>query len=207
MSNESTADGSARIGPRVRRLLGRTRTAVGGTLSRRDGKTIFALATAVYLVVFEYGFRHLLVGDGTVDVFIVADPLARMVQPTGPYQWEPIALVSLGPVQYLFSPLTVAVGIALALLVGINLAVSWVLWRGPTACRVNPGVGAAAGLPALLSGAVCCGPTVLLVVGLQASGGLLAVFQWLIPIAVVLLVATLLWVGRHVEPGGDLAAG
>lgn len=205
MSSEPTADRSVPVGSRLRSLLSRTRTAVSGTLSRRDGKAIFAFTTLVYLVVFEYGFGHLVAGDGATDLFVVADPLTRMLQATGPYQYEPIALVALGPIQYLFSPPTVAIGLVLAVLVGINLAVSWVVWRGPTACRVNPGVGAVAGVPALLSGAVCCGPTILLVVGIQASGGLLAVFQWLVPVAFVLLLVTLLWVGRHVRPGGAIA--
>jgi len=56
-----------------------------------------------------------------------------------------------------------------------------------------------AGLPALLSGTVCCGPAILLVVGVQATAGLLAVFQWLLPVAVVLLVGSLFVVSRRVQ--------
>ncbi|MFC6976069.1 hypothetical protein ACFQL1_17450 [Halomicroarcula sp. GCM10025709] len=64
----------------------------------------------------------------------------------------------------------------------------------------RPGAGAAAGLPGLLSGVACCGPTILLVVGVQASAGVLAVFQWLLPVAVLSLLGTLLWVGTKVDP-------
>jgi len=39
---------------------------------------------------------------------------------------------------------------------------------------------------------------ILLVVGVQATAGLLAVFQWLLPVAVVLLVGSLFVVSRRV---------
>ncbi|WP_284008474.1 hypothetical protein [Haloarcula pelagica] len=52
----------------------------------------------------------------------------------------------------------------------------------------------------MLSGVACCGPTILLVVGVQASAGVLAVFQWLLPVAVLSLLGTLLWVGTKVDP-------
>jgi hypothetical protein len=84
-------------------------------------------------------------------------------------------------------------------LVGLNLAVSVVAWRGPSACRLGPGAGTVAGLPGLLSGFACCGPTILLVVGVQASAGILSLFQWLLPITLVALLGTLLWVGSRVE--------
>lgn len=57
-----------------------------------------------------------------------------------------------------------------------------------------------AGDPWLLSGVVCCGPTILFVVGIQASAGIITLFQWVLPIAVVALVGTLLWVGSQVQP-------
>jgi energy-converting hydrogenase Eha subunit B len=43
----------------------------------------------------------------------------------------------------------------------------------------------------------------LVVCGLQASAGLVAALQWMVPLAVALLVGTLLWVGSrvHIDPG------
>jgi hypothetical protein len=51
-----------------------------------------------------------------------------------------------------------------------------------------------------LSGAACCGPVVLLAVGVQASGLLLSVFGVLVPLAAVLLLGSLLYVARSVDP-------
>ena len=183
-----------------RRLLHQTAVAIRGALSRRDGQVTAAVVGAAYFVFYLVGLRHLGLGSWGFELSVVSDPLARATQLQSPFQWEPIALVVAGPVELLVSPLNIALGGALAALVGINLAVSLVAYRGPAACRLGPGAGAAAGLPGLLSGFACCGPTILLVVGLQASTTVLTVFQWLLPLTVVALVGTLLWVGSKVDP-------
>ncbi|WP_276272346.1 hypothetical protein [Haloarcula litorea] len=199
MSGELSSDGAG-VTDRLGALLARTQVAVRGALSRRDGRATLATATVVYLALYLFGLGHLGLGPWGWELSVVADPLARATRVVGPFQWEPVALVVAGPVELLLSPLNVALGTGLAALVGVNLAVSVVAYRGPRACRLGAGAGATAGLPALLSGVACCGPTVLLVVGLQASATVLTVFQWLLPGAVVALVATLLWVGTKVDP-------
>jgi hypothetical protein len=181
------------------RLGHQTAIAIRGALSRRDGRATLALAGGTYFAVYLVGLGYLGLGQSGLELSVVADPLARATQLRSPFQWEPVALVVAGPVELLVSPLTVVLGSLLAGLVGINLAVSVVAYRGPSACRLGPGAGAAAGLPGLLSGFACCGPTVLLVVGLQASATVLTVFQWLVPLTVAALVGTLLWVGTKVE--------
>jgi hypothetical protein len=101
-------------------------------------------------------------------------------------------------VTYLFS-LNTVVGFGLAALVGLNLALTYLVWRQPAACGIGrSSTGLLASVPALLSGTACCGPVVLLVVGVQASGVLLTGFQLLLPIAVLLLVGSLVLVGRRV---------
>jgi len=184
---------------RARALLADTLVAVRGALSRRDGQATALATGAAYLVFYLYGLGHLALGPSGFDLTVVADPLSRATQLRAPFQWEPVALAVVGPMQLLLSPLNLALGSLLAALVGVNLAVSLVAYRGPSACRLGPGAGAAAGLPGLLSGFACCGPTILLVVGLQASTAVLTVFQWLLPATVVALVGTLLWVGTKVE--------
>ncbi|MFC7009450.1 hypothetical protein [Halalkalicoccus salilacus] len=161
---------------------------------------ILLMTTALYMLLYTIGLGHLGRGDGSFDLFVVSNPLDRAFTQIAPFQFEPVAFVALGPVEFLFAPVNALLGLALALLVGVNLAVSWVAWQGPKACRIGPGAGAVAGIPGLLSGFVCCGPTILLVVGLQASAGLIAAFQWLVPTAVVMLLTTLFWVGSQVEP-------
>ncbi|MFO8114254.1 MAG: hypothetical protein R6U01_02655 [Halorubrum sp.] len=191
-------------------LVRRTGFAVRASLGRRDGRATFAVVSTAYFLAYAVGLDHLGlrggaagVGSGrspTVDVAVASDPLALLTRRVAPFQYEPVALVTLGPFEYLFVPVNGALGLGLAALVGVTLAVSVVAWRGPAACRIGAGAGAAAGVPGLLSGFACCGPTLLLVIGVQASAGLLAVMQWFLPLAVLGLVATLLWVGSRVDP-------
>ena len=70
----------------------------------------------------------------------------------------------------------------------------------PKACGLESSSGVVAGIPALLSGAACCGPTILLVVGVQASATIITGFQFLVPLALVLLIGSLLVIGRQVDP-------
>ncbi|WP_280585312.1 hypothetical protein [Halorubrum sp. Boch-26] len=190
-------------------LIRRTGFAVRAALGRRDGRTTAGVVAVAYFLAYSAGLRHLGLRDGgrggtgsglAPDVTVASDPLALLTRRVGPFQYEPVALVAAGSVEYLFAPVNAAIGLGLAALVGVTLAVSVVAWRGPAACRIGAGAGAAAGLPGLLSGFACCGPTLLVVIGVQASAGLLAVVQWFLPVAVLGLLATLLWVGSRVDP-------
>jgi hypothetical protein len=198
MSTDSPTSGPG-IAARIEGLLRNTAIAVRGALTRDDGRVTLGTAGLAYFLSYLVGLRHLGFGPSGYEVSVVSTPLTRAFRQVGPFQWEPVALIVAGPVELLVSPLNILLGGVLATLVGLNLAVSVVAWRGPSACRLGPGAGAAAGLPGLLSGFACCGPTVLLVVGVQASAGILALFQWLLPLTVVALLGTLLWVGSRVE--------
>ena len=195
MATESVSRGP------VSQTLSRTRFAIRAALGRRDGQAVFAGVTAAYLAVYLWFSDLLTFGGGEVGLVVAADPLGRFFQPANSaFSFEPVALVEFGVGTYLFS-LNTFVGLAIALLVGLNLAVTYVAWRQPKACGIgSSSSGVLAGIPALLSGAACCGPIILIIFGIQASSAVLTVFQWLIPAAVVLLVGSLLWVGRQVDP-------
>ena len=182
---------------RVGDALARTRTATAMTLGRRDGQVVFAAVTAAYLIAYLWAIGHLAAGLGGFSVTVVDDPVATLVQSEGAFSFRPIARVVLGPITYLAS-LNTLLGGAVAALVGLNLALSYVAWRQPAACGIGQSSsGLVAGIPALLSGTACCGPVVLIAVGIQASSALLTVFQFLLPVAVLLLVGSLVLVGRQ----------
>ena len=182
-------------------LLARTGYAVRSAMDRTDARAVFLATTAGYLVVYLWGIGHLAAGSGGFGVTVVPDAAGRFFRPAlGTFSYEPVAVVTVGPLTYLFS-LNSVIGLVLAALVGLNLAVTYVVWRQPTACGIGSrSAGALAGVPALLSGTACCGPVVLIALGIQASGVLLTAFEFLLPIAALLLLGTLLLVGRQVRP-------
>lgn len=182
-------------------LLARTDFAVRTALGRPGARAVFLATTAGYLLVYLYTIGHLAPGTGGVGVTVVPKAAGRFLQPTlNAFSFEPVAVVMLGPLTYLFS-LNTVLGLVLAALVGVNVAVTYLVWRQPSTCGIGTrSAGAMAGLPALLSGAACCGPVVLIAVGIQATGLLLTAFEFLLPVAVVLLLGSLLLVGRQVRP-------
>lgn len=181
-------------------LLAKTGYAIRSALGRTDARAVFAVTTLGYLLAYLYAIGHLAPGTRGFDVTVVPNAVSRFFQPSlNAFSFEPVVVVTAGPVTYLFS-LNTLLGLVLAVLVGVNVAVTYLAWRQPAACGLGTqSAGALAGLPALLSGAACCGPVVLIAVGIQATGLLLIAFELLLPIAVVLLVGSLLLVGRQVR--------
>jgi hypothetical protein len=183
-------------------VLRRTIAALAAAGRRWDSRLVFGGVGLAYLVVYLVTVGDLSVGTGSAGppTIRIADDLSRAFVSLGFFRFGAIAVVSYGPVTYLFSPLNGLVALLLASLVGANVALSYLGVVQPRACGLESSTGVLAGVPALLSGAACCGPTILLVVGVQASATLVTGFQLLVPVAVLLLVGGLLLVGRQVDP-------
>lgn len=188
--------------------LGRLGAAVSRTSAaatevfRRPDATLVVVGTAVgYLLIYLYALGHLAPGIGGFDVTVVSGALEKFFQPElGPFLFTPVARVSVGPMTYLFS-LNTVLGLGIASLVGLNLGLTYLAWRQLAACGIgSSSSGFLASIPAVLSGTACCGPIVLIVLGIQASGIIVTAFQFLLPIAVVLLVGSLILVGRQIDP-------
>lgn len=184
----------------VGRALSRTRDATLLTVRRRDAAAVFVAATLAYLLTYLWAIGHLAPGLGGVELVVVDGALGQFFQQArGPLAFRPVARVSLGPMTYLFS-LNTVIGGAIAALVGLNLALSYLAYTSPRACGIgSQSAGLFASIPALLSGSACCGPVVLIVLGIQASGVLLTAFQFLLPVAVLALLGSLVLVGRQVN--------
>ena len=194
----------------VKRRLTRTAAATGWTVRRRDAGAVVLGTSIVYL----FGFLLvrgdvLLVGGATggLTIEIVSNPLAVMFEPgPGPFTFEPIALIEIAAVQFLFSPLNLLLSAIVAVLVGVNFALSYLAIVRPTACGLGAGSGILAAVPALLSGSACCAPVLLLVLGIGAGGVLLSAVTWLYPIGILLLVLSTIYLGGLIRPPTDLDA-
>ncbi|WP_331235979.1 hypothetical protein [Natronorarus salvus] len=173
-----------------------------GALARRDSAAVFSLVALLYLLGFLFAIGDLNVRpEAGLSLFVVDDPLSRMVEPgPGPFAYEGVATIDLLLFRYLLSPVNLAIGLGLSLLVGLNLALSYLAITQPKSCGIGTSTGVLASVPALVSGTACCAPVVFLVFGIQASAALLTVFVWLLPIGVVFLVGSLAYVSTEVDP-------
>lgn len=154
--------------------------------------------TGVYLVAFLFAIQNLTLPTGSDFSVLWVDP-GLMFRRTGYLFFDAIAVIHTPLFTWLLSPLNVLLGLVISLLVSLNLLLSWVAWRQPRACQVNSTTGTLGLIPALLAGGACCAPTLLLVLGIQATAALITAVQWMIPLALVLLLGSLVWVAQKTD--------
>lgn len=167
------------------------------------GLIAFAL---LYLAAMDYLYFAEGAGGALAEVRVAPDWRALALRARGPFLYEPVAAFHVGSLVLLVALPNLAIALGLGALVGANVAVSAfaLLERGAGA----PGAQALAGaLPALLSGAACCVPTLFLALGLQLTAGLAALWPLLLPISVVLLVFALWWSLRGLRAGSHCRTG
>jgi len=188
--------------PPVRRSLARTSAVVFASGRRRDVAAVLVVTGVAYLLVYLYAIGDLSVEPGVGrGLLVVDDPLDRAFEPgPGRFAYEPIAIVDLAVVRYLFSPVNAGIGVGLAALVGLNLALSYLAVVQPKACGLGASSGLLASLPAVLAGSACCAPVVLIVLGITAGGTLLAAIGWLLPAGVLALLASLVYLAGRIDP-------
>lgn len=190
-----------RLPASVKHRLARTLAVSRGTVRRRDTRAVLVGVGAVYLVAFLYVIQDLAFSGAGLSVTVADDPLATMVQPApGAFMHRPVVLLELGVATWEFSPLNTLLGGGIAALVGLNLSLSYLGIVQSRSCGVSAGAGVVAGVPALLAGGTCCAPVVLLVLGVQATGTLVTAVAWLLPVSVLLLLATLVSIAGRVDP-------
>ncbi|RZV06064.1 hypothetical protein BDK88_4019 [Natrinema hispanicum] len=186
--------------PAPRRRVDETIAATALVVRRRDSLAVATFVGIGYLAAFLWAIGDLAMRPSVApNLIVVDDPLVRMVQRTGPASFEAVALLDTGVVRLLVSPIDVTIGLAIAGLVGLNLGLTYLAVVQPATCGIGAGSGLLASMPALLSGTVCCGPVILIALGIQASGLLLTLFAWLLPLGVVLLLASLAYIAGRVD--------
>ena len=98
--------------------------------------------------------------------------------------------------------------VVLGALVGVNGAMAIeTLARRPAACATDGTPWwLAAVIPSFLASFTCCAPTVLLLLGAGAAGAAVSLIPFVVPLAVVVLAASLVWSARRLEDGDLLVA-
>ena len=93
-----------------------------------------------------------------------------------------------------------ATALLLGALVGANLAVAVeILIRRPPGCERPGSLWLAAALPSFLASFSCCAPTVLLLLGANFAVAIVAIVPFVVPLAAVLMIASLVWSLRRIE--------
>jgi hypothetical protein len=139
-----------------------------------------------YVVLYLAAMQYLIVAPGGAESFlslqIVPDWRDLFFRQRAAFLFEPIGALHLGPLVLFLSIPNLAIGVLLGLLVAANIAVSYYGFRAL-------GMQGVRGFHALI-GTI---PALILVIGLQLTATLAAVWSLLVPISAVLLVMSLWW--------------
>ena len=147
----------------------------------------------VYLVIILVALADLTI-DGVfrpASLFVVANWESLVLRVRVPFPFEAVAILEAPFLVRLVSPLNIAIGLALGLLTGVQVALVRIARRCAVACGLSPATGVLAGLPGLLAGSACCAPVLLILLGVQVTASLVTLMGLMIPAAFVLLVGGL----------------
>lgn len=178
--------------------LQKTRTVVKTVVTRRRYRRITVVIGLLYLIAFLLAVQNLSIPGG--QTMARAGNVSAMFRRTGFLLFDAVAIVQTPLFTLLVSPINILMGIVLSAIVGLNLTMSYVAWRQPRACSVNRATGMVGMFPALFAGGACCAPTVLLILGIQATATVITASQWMIPLAFALLLGSLIWIAQKTKP-------
>ncbi len=163
-------------------------------LREAAGQSLGWAVALVYLAIFLVAMGDLAIDAAmrTISGFAVTGWHELILRQRAPFQFEAVAVIEAPFLVWLVSPINLAIGAALGLLTGIQIALVRVARRCSAACGLSPATGVLAGLPGLLAGSACCAPILFVLLGLQVTTSVVTVMGLMIPAAFVLLAGGLL---------------
>lgn len=182
--------------------LERAGQAMAAALHDRRARRAAVAVAAAYLLVYLLAVGDVTISPaGDLSRFVQVPSLqaapdwtAKLLQQRGAFAYEPVlALYPVNHVTVFVAPLDLGMGLLLGALAGLNLAVALHARQARRACRLRGLAGLAGALPALLTGVTCCVPTLALALGAQLTLALLAVSDWLFPLALTVTATSLVW--------------
>ncbi len=181
-------------------MLEGVRTGCARALHGGGRQITLAMVGLAYAGIYLYAVGDLDLGTWEPVAWqVAADPWALMFQARGPWYFEAVARLRAGWASLLVAPLNIAIAFVLGALVAVNAGLAWHMVRTPRACATGaPTTGVLAAVPALLAGSACCGPALLLALGIPATATLIGVFGMLVPLAFVLLLGALVFNARRI---------
>ena len=116
-----------------------------------------------------------------------------------PFLFESIGVIYIGPIKLFLSIGNFLIALVLGILVGSNISVSYFGFRSLSLRGAKGFVSLIGTIPAIIGGAACCVPTLILVIGLQLTATLAAVWSYFVPLSAVLLILSLWWSLRRIQ--------
>lgn len=116
------------------------------------------------------------------------------------FLFEPIGVLYLGPNLKLFLSIpNMILSATLGILVGTNIALSYYSFRQLGLSGGRGILNLLGTIPAIVSGAACCVPTLILVIGLQLTATIATAWSFFVPLSMGLLFLSLVWSLKRIQ--------
>jgi hypothetical protein len=175
-------------------IISQRRYLITGIISIIVYFIIYLAATRFLILSFRiepmesfFGFK--LLSNWTVLIF----------RKRSPFLFESIGVIYIGPIKLFLSIGNFLIALVLGILVGSNISVSYFGFRSLSLRGARGIVSLIGTIPAIIGGAACCVPTLILVIGLQLTATLAAVWSYFVPLSAVLLILSLWWSLRRIQ--------
>lgn len=163
-------------------------------LHRVSYRWLAIILACTYGIVYLYAIGDL--SFSTVpswDAYIAELSLERVFTARSVLMYEAVAVVEVGYLVCLISPLNLLMAGLLSSLLAANIHGALYLRSQPQHCSTGKGGLFAGALPALIAGGACCAPSLILLIGIPALGAFSAFFGWLMPLSLIALGFNRIW--------------
>lgn len=161
----------------------------------------FLLYLFIYLLVTQFiAFSGPAQGNPALAVDIGPNWMENIFRTRAPFLYESVGKVHLTPYVTVFLSIpNLVLGAILSVLVALNISISYFTFKRLGLSGRKGAVTLIGTIPALLGGAACCVPTLIVVLGLQFTATLSALWSWFVPLSLILLFVSLWWVLKQAE--------
>lgn len=157
---------------------------------------LIGLLSGAYGLLYLYMLGDIDIGTAGWSWHSLPWQWTHLLSQRSPWQFEALVMLEMGVLVILLSPVNLLIATTLSALLGLNLF-------GTLALRQNAqctAISSAGVWPSLLAGGACCAPSLLLLLGIPGLGAFVSLFAWMVPLALILLVASRYWQRRNGAP-------
>jgi hypothetical protein len=156
---------------------------------------VFLIFVSIYLSATQFLFlaERSEAADKFFAVTISENWQGLIFRQRAPFLFEPIGTLYLGQLNLFISLPNIFLASLLGVLAALNLAISHYNFNKLGLRGGRGAISLLGTLPTILSGAACCVPTLILVIGIQFTATLAAVWPFFVPFSFVLLGFALWW--------------
>lgn len=172
---------------------------------KRTLVNIAVIVAIVYVMIYLFATQQLIFTsrvsqEDAIAMFkILPNWKELLIRQRSPFLFEPVGILYLGNLRFFISAPNIILAFVIGGLVGANISASYYTFKMLGLKGVR-GVGLILGtIPVVLSGAACCVPTIIIIIGLQLTATLAAVWSLFVPISLILLTASLYWSVKRIQ--------